>query len=354
MDLLDIELMLHSPKYDFLRADEHLGKNIMLLTLGGSYAYGTQSLTSDVDIRGVTLERPHEWIGLSNFEQFECKATDTVIYGFKKIIKLLINCNPNVIELLATDENMIFHISPEGRLLRDNIYLFLSQKAAYSFGGYATSQLRRIQNALARDEYPQAKKEEHMSKSIQHALESMKEAYAPFTDKNINIYIDESSKKDYETEIFLDVNLRHYPLRDFKNIQTGMINIIKDYSKLTGRNKKTNAKLEKHAMHLVRLLLMGKEILEGKPVRTNRTNTPEYKTLLDIRNGVIPLVDVFSIVDELEKEFEYAKKHSPLPKKPDFKKIEEFVMLVGKRAISESGGVRAALGKGIIGGDDDN
>ena len=333
MKITEIRALLNTPKYDFLRTNEHLGNNIILLTVGGSHAYGLQNENSDVDLRGIATERLHEWIGLSNFEQFENRETDTTIFGFKKIVKLLLNCNPNVIELLATDDDMIFVNTSAGTLLRDNIGLFLSQKAANSFGGYATSQLRRIQNAMARDSYPQPEKEKHILGSVQNMMSHLKETYAEFTEDEIKIYIDDSDKEDYETEIFIDLNLKRFALRDLKNIQAEMLNVVKDYGKLTGRNKKAEEKLEKHAMHLIRLLLMGKEILEGRKVQTNRTNTPEYQLLLDVRSGAIPLKDVFPIIDEIEKDFQYAKKHSTLPVKPDFEMVEDLVCAVGKHTI---------------------
>ena len=37
------EQVVAMPEYDFLQTNPHLGKNIMFLTLGGSYAYGTMS-----------------------------------------------------------------------------------------------------------------------------------------------------------------------------------------------------------------------------------------------------------------------------------------------------------------------
>ena len=43
MTLDQIKETLKGPDYDFLRADGHLGENIMILTLGGSHAYGTST-----------------------------------------------------------------------------------------------------------------------------------------------------------------------------------------------------------------------------------------------------------------------------------------------------------------------
>ena len=49
MSVKDIETMLKSQEYDFLRENENLGSNIILLGFGGSHAYGTNNENSDVD-----------------------------------------------------------------------------------------------------------------------------------------------------------------------------------------------------------------------------------------------------------------------------------------------------------------
>lgn len=48
---------LDRPEYGFLKNDPHLGQNIIFLTYGGSYAYGTNVEGSDIDIRGCTPEQ---------------------------------------------------------------------------------------------------------------------------------------------------------------------------------------------------------------------------------------------------------------------------------------------------------
>ena len=89
MTLEEIRNLVQSDKYDFLRTNEHLGKNIILLGLGGSHAYGTETDTSDLDTRGCALNTKEQIIRFENFEQFENHETDTVIYSFTKLIKLL-------------------------------------------------------------------------------------------------------------------------------------------------------------------------------------------------------------------------------------------------------------------------
>ena len=338
MKNIDIKKLLNTTEYSFLKEDKHLGNNIMLLTTGGSHAYGTNVKGSDIDIRGIALSRKEELLGLSSFEQFEDKNTDTIIYEFNKVARLLLNCNPNIIEIMGTKAEHIFILSDEGKLLKDNIDIFLSQRVIQSFGGYATAQLRRLQNALARDNYPQIEKENHILNSIINQMNHLKEHYEQFTSDDISLYIDDSSKDDFEKEIFMDISLKHYPLRDFKNIYSEMSNVVKDYNNLNHRNKKKDdLHLNKHAMHLLRLLIMGTEILEGRGINTYRETDREF--LLDIRNGKYQNDDgsyskeYFELVDMYEKKMQYAAKNTNLPTLPDMKKIDELVIEINKRGL---------------------
>ena len=55
MTIEQIKEMVAGEEYDFLRTNPHLKDRIMFLTLGGSYAYGTNIETSDVDVRGCAM-----------------------------------------------------------------------------------------------------------------------------------------------------------------------------------------------------------------------------------------------------------------------------------------------------------
>lgn len=328
---------INSKEYGFLN-EGNLKGNIILLTAGGSYAYGTNVDTpehvSDFDLRGIRLNSPEEILTMKcHNKPFTDNVTDTVIYPLKQMIELLTNVNPNTIEILGTKDEHILKITDEGEMLRENSHLFLSKKAAHGFGGYATAQLRRLQNALARDSYPQSDKEKHILDSINRHMKSFEETYQPLCgDNKLELFISDSDKESYDSEIFMNMNLQNYPLRDFKSMLSEMNNIVKDYSKLNHRNsKKDDIHLNKHAMHLVRLLLMGTEILEGKGINTYREHDRDF--LLDIRNGKYTFDEVFECVDELQTRFEYAEKNTCLPAKPNQKEIDELVMDINRKLL---------------------
>ena len=320
---------LSKNKYRFLKelAKE---REILFLTLGGSHAYGTAIPTSDIDIRGCAAHTIPELLGMSNFEQKIDNTTDTVVYGLKKFISLCCQCNPNIIEMLGCKPEHYLSISSLGKELLDNKKLFLSKRAVQSFGGYANQQLRRLQNALARDNYPQKEKELHMLGSILTSMSSFNERFDNFEDGSIKVYVDNSTNPELETEIFLDVELKHYPLRDYKNIWSDMHNIVKDYSKLNKRNhKKDDLHLNKHAMHLVRLFLMCLDILEKEEINTYREK--DLLLLRSIRSCEFQKedgtykTDFFELINELELKLDYAKCNTSLPDHPNMKKIEQLV-----------------------------
>ena len=330
--------LLKTKEYGFLKNNEHLKDNIIMLTLGGSHAYGTNNENSDFDLRGCALERVSDLIGFTEFEQFIETETDTTIYSFNKLIKLLSNCNPNVIEMLGCKPEHYLYLSKEGRELLNNKRLFLSQRCVTSFGGYALQQLNRLNNALARDRLGQSEKEKHILNSIKSAMLTFDTRYTKFENNEIILNIRESQKEDLESEIFLDINLRDFPLRDFGGILSEMQSILKSYGKLNHRNKKKdNNHLDKHAMHLVRLYLMVIDLLEREEIVTYRED--DLELLMSIREGGFRKADgtydsnFFELVEELRKRADYAAKGTSLPVQPDMKKIEEFTMDINKNII---------------------
>lgn len=338
MNIEQIKEKLQSEEYDFLRRDKNLGSNIIILTLGGSHAYGTDNENSDLDIRGCALNSKMQILTNENFEQFVNEETDTTIYAFNKLVSLLCNTNPNTVEMLGNKPEHYFYVSPIGKELIDNAHLFLSKRAVYSFGGYANQQLRRLENKSNRL-VGQAQNEEHIYKTIEHAAYDFKNRYFEMPDDAIKLYIDKAVQEEYDTEIFMDVVLHHYPLRDYKGMWSEMQSIVKAYGKIGKRNEKAieHNKLGKHMMHLVRLYMMCLDILENEKIVTYREK--EHDLLMDIRNGKYlddnrqPIPEFYEMVDEYEKRLEYAKNNTNLPDNPDYKTINEFVAGVNERVV---------------------
>ena len=338
MTIQEIKNILHTPQYEFLKTDPHLGDNIILLGLGGSHAYGTNTENSDLDIRGCALNSAVEILTNDKFEQVINTETDTTIYSFNKIITLLCNCNPNTIEILGLKPEHYLYLSPIGQMLLDNKKLFLSKRAVHSFGGYANQQLRRLDNKSARL-VGQEQREKHILGSIENAAYDFKTRYMSFPDDAINLYVDKSEREEYDSEIFMDIHLTHYPLRDYKCMWSEMNNIVKDYSKIGKRNQHAieHDKLGKHMMHLIRLYLMCLDILTKGEIITYREK--EHDFLMEIRNGKYldnnrqPLPEFFEMVDDFEKKMNYAKENTDLPDNPNYKEIKELMISANKSVV---------------------
>lgn len=143
------------------------------LVIYGSHAYGTNSPTSDYDLRGWAIPPSAYFLSFDKkFEQNDQKYTfaqypfkvqlaeyikklglripgdleeiDHTIYDIRKFFALAAECNPNIIELLYVDEADILSMDTDGKLVRDNRDKFLSARAKHTFTGYAVSQLKRI------------------------------------------------------------------------------------------------------------------------------------------------------------------------------------------------------------------
>lgn len=294
--------------------------NPILVGYGGSIAYGTNLPTSDVDIRGIYMNPLDEFIGMNNSEQYSPGDADITIYSIKKIFNLLSQCNPNVIEMLGLKPEHYLLLTAEGKKILENSKLFLSQTVAKSFGGYAQSQLNRLANKSGRA----------LEKYGSNEVRSMRKAILSIKDREKvkHLYVEEIDNVPY---IYFSEKL---PLDKFFSITGELANIHSDY-KTNVRNTKAveHSKLAKHMMHLLRLYMMGIDILKDGEIITYREK--EHDLLMSIRNGEYLEEDgatvkenFFGILDYYKNEFEKAVSVTDLPKRPDMKKINQLMMEV--------------------------
>lgn len=335
----EIKKLTKQTDYDFLRNDPRL-QNIILLTLGGSYAYGTNTKSSDIDIRGCATNTRNSILLGRDFGTVTDNKTDTTIYSFDKLISLLTNMNPNTIEILGCKPEHYLYKSQVGEQLIYNRHHFLSCKCITSFSGYAENLLWRLK-VMSNMAIPQRETEEHLCRALNNMSKTFEDKYLTLPSDRISFYLDESDKSDFELEANVDIHLTNCPVRRLESMLKEIDNTIGNHMTLGKRNEKAviKNKLAKHMMHLVRLYLMCCDILEKEIIITYREN--EHNMLMAIRDGqflkddltVIP--EFFEYLNALKKQFDYAKDNTSLPAEPDYKWIDDFRCSVNENIIKD-------------------
>lgn len=100
----------------------------------------------DIDYMGVAIAPPECYFGLQNFEQKEINnpPEDIVIYEIRKMFRLLLKGNPNVLSLLWLEPEDYLIVTEAGQMILDSRDLFVGAHAFHAFVGYAHGQLQRM------------------------------------------------------------------------------------------------------------------------------------------------------------------------------------------------------------------
>lgn len=228
--------------------------------IAGSRAYGLDSPSSDLDMRGVCIPPRRYLLGLSQFEQWEQREAqgDTVIYALVKFVRLALACNPNIIELLYVEPRHVLFVNDYGHRLLQHRDRFLSKQVRHTFAGYALSQLKRIEG--------------HHRWLVNPPMHQPTQAeFGGWPVEGRYKFPDHDAERAYRAA------LKHW----------------QDYQTWQQNRNPARAELErqygydtKHAVHLLRLLKMGVEILSTGQVHVYR---PDRDWLLEVRHGLIVL-----------------------------------------------------------------
>lgn len=132
----------------------------ILTAYRGSIAHGMYvpntdpNSIDDKDLISICVPPIDYYIGLWEYGsrgtvEIKKNEWDVVVYEIRKLIRMLMECNPNVLGLLWLDDRYYLKLTSEGRMLINNRDLFVSREKVYaSFVGYAHSQLSKM-NHLA-------------------------------------------------------------------------------------------------------------------------------------------------------------------------------------------------------------
>ncbi|UDL16846.1 nucleotidyl transferase [Arthrobacter phage Atuin] len=140
-------------------------ENIALLAITGSKAYGLDHAASDTDKMGIFIADTIDVAGLNWSQSDESwsdagpTGDDTTLHEMGKFLKLVLKCNPTLIELLWMNEYEI--LDNWGKDLVDRRDAIVYTKGIRNhYHGYAYSQLARV-----RADYPN-----HKPKMARHTL----------------------------------------------------------------------------------------------------------------------------------------------------------------------------------------
>lgn len=372
----------------------NISDKIILLTLAGSHAYGTNLPESDVDVRGICIA-PFD-IRVSSFhrfDQYEGKwpenllpkvnkfnykrvneviplknphdpdsgyvyPEDLVIYDIAKAIKLIGNCNPNMMELLFSEYEDYLIITMMGAWLIDERKKFLSLKVKHTYTGYAMAQLKKIERHrkyLLGDIPKKPTRTEHglpeheslipqaernlINEEIQNRLRewtadnieleaaerlTLNENMRSFMCAVLKVQDNELDEKLEDTaaeSLGFDQNVREILRRE-----RAFRNALKEFKSYQRWEKERNPKRKeleakhgfdtKHAMHLVRLARSGIEILRDGNLNVRRD---DWEELLSIRRGEKAFEEIKEEAEFLMKGMDHYYENNPqnLPHKVD-------------------------------------
>lgn len=123
--------------------------NILLEGVVGSTAYGLSTTESDEDILGIFALSMYEFAGLDWHSSKETvvgtsEKRDFAYHEARKYLRLLLKCNPTILELLFLESYTTKHELGEN-LVELRKYALSEKYVQNSFVGYATAQLKKNQ-----------------------------------------------------------------------------------------------------------------------------------------------------------------------------------------------------------------
>ncbi|WP_066804400.1 DNA polymerase beta superfamily protein [Moraxella oblonga] len=323
---------------------------ILLECISGSRAYGLDTPTSDTDIKGVFyLPKPH-YYGLHDdyIPQISNATNDVVYYELGRFVELLLQNNPNIMELLATPSDKILYKHPLMNHFKTE--WFVSKICQKTFAGFALSQIKKSRGLNKKINNPMAKEKKSIldfcvvfdnQKSIdlkdwltinhldqsQIGLSKMPHSihmYAMFVGDDFKGIINHDDANDVAlSSIPKGLN----PIGYLSFNQMGYSKYCQDYTEywhwVEHRNDEryhntlTHGKGydSKNIMHTFRLLYTALDIANLGKVVVKRENRDE---LLAIKSGQFDYDELLQKADQLIKQTTLAFEKSPLQEQPQY------------------------------------
>ena len=352
----------------------------ILLVLTGSRGYGLATETSDYDYRGIFIATEPYYLGLSQIEQqdqgwadetlekFPFLSKDTCIYELRKFLKLAIDNNPNILELLWFKDYV--HLTEVGKILMQNREMFLSKRIKYTYSGYGYAQIKKLESHRRWLLNPPT----HKPTPDEFGFSEI----PPLTIAEMNTFLEylyilvrdrieflEPAQELYNlltAEIDFKGILKQHPLPEETLEKTSQLancskyfikrlhksqqyhRAVREYNNYQQWKKNRNpvrAEMEarvgydcKFAMQAIRLLKTGIEILETQNLIVDRREIGDAEELLAIKKGLFSYDEVMQMAKTFYQKIDQAEAISTLPKLVDQVAVNQLCIdLVSKQGL---------------------
>ena len=293
--------------------------------------------------------------------------TECVIFDVAKFVGLCAGANPNALEILFADERDWAFETPAWRLLHRERHRFLTRKVQQTFLGYAMAQLKKIKTHRSWLLNPPTRKPSRedfgppaaggtLNRDDQNRIEqSIADKIRSYGIDNIDMpkptriavqermdafFRDVLSVSDEDVEDRMRAVASHAlslpadviaALNAEKRYRAAMKH-WDSYQTWKSQRNRARAEIErehgydtKHAMHLIRLMRMGLEVLERGELNVRRVDAAE---LNDIRDGAMSFDELLAAATRLREDMESAAAKEKLPDDVEPKQVDQLVFQI--------------------------
>jgi predicted nucleotidyltransferase len=290
--------------------------------------------------------------------------TETVVFDVAKFIRLCADANPNALEVLFADERDWLCETPPWRRLHQERHRFLSRRVQQTYLGYAMAQLKKVKTHrswLLRPPTHKPTREEFglpdfgtMNRDDQNRIEqsiaakvrsygidsiemprplriALQERLRSFWCDTLGAH-DQDLEDDVRSVAVAALRLPAAVVRtlDAERKYRGAMKHWEAYESWKAERNPTRAALEqqhgydtKHAMHLLRLMQTGLELLQTGELRVRRADADQLNA---VRDGNLSFDELLERASELEVLMRTAAEDTSLPDQIDFGFVDRLAL----------------------------
>ncbi|HEY3355899.1 MAG TPA: nucleotidyltransferase domain-containing protein [Polyangia bacterium] len=290
----------------------------------GSRAWGLADEDSDVDVRGAFV-LPFPWTaGLAAPPRVLVSADGSAtVWEIDAVVHQAVRADPNTLEMLFVRSAR--PTDPIGAWLLEARDAFVTAEIYGSFGRYALSQLKRLQQSLALAEHREV------------VLEWLREDPSPSLDETAR-RLAETGRRVAPSRADLELQSKQYVKQLYRSLFDQGLLTARSYEAMVEFARTAAGDFElprdlrpKNAYNLVRLIATAIDWLRrGTPELEVRG--PLREQLLAIKRGAVPLDEVLRVAEALTPELEEARQVTPLLRHPDVGRIDALLRRVRTEA----------------------